>query len=78
MDSSERGALSLVRIIAVLLVVWSLIELGLYWGQCHERNNPKPVELVPVLVRLIPAVFGFVGLIRARSLAAWVCETFDL
>jgi hypothetical protein len=74
----EHGALTLVRLLSVLFVVATIVELGLYWAQCRFANPPQPVHVGPVLVRLIPCLIGFAGLFKARAIAAWVTETLDL
>jgi hypothetical protein len=35
------------------------------------------MELVPVLLRLIPAVLGIVVLVKARALAEWISNILD-
>ncbi len=62
MDAPERGALTLVRLIGGFLVVASILELGLYWAKCSIPKHPVPMESLPVLLRLIPAVTGISGL----------------
>jgi hypothetical protein len=78
MDAPARGALTLVRLIGVTLVVASILELGLYFAECRAPRHPRPVEVAPVLVRLIWAVAGFVILILARRIAAWLSDWLDL
>jgi hypothetical protein len=78
MDAPERGALTLVRLIGVMLVVGAILELGLYYAECHAPKHPQPVELMPVLVRLIWAVLGIVVLARARAIADWISNRLDL
>ena len=78
MEASERGALTLVRLISVLLIVATILELGLYWAECSEPQHRVPVKVVPVLLRLVPSIFGFAGLIKAKALAAWVADKLDL
>jgi hypothetical protein len=77
MDAPERGALTLVRLIGVMLVVATLLELGLYFAECHAPKHPRPVELLPVLGRVIWAVLGLVVLARARAIAAWISNLLD-
>jgi len=67
----------LVRLIGVSLVVASILELGLYWAKCSIPDHKVPVELIPVLLYLIPAVLGFVVLIKARALAEWISNILD-
>jgi hypothetical protein len=78
MEAPERGALTLVRLISVLLVVATILELGLYWAQCRYAKPPLPMHAGPVVERLIPSLFGFAGLIKARAIASWVTEKLDL
>lgn len=78
MDAPERGALTLVRLIGVMLVVWTIFDLGLYWAKCASPKNPVPMEVVPVVLKLIPSVIGTVVLIKARALAEWVSNMLDL
>jgi hypothetical protein len=78
MDEPKRGALTLVRLIGVLLVVWTLLELALYWAECSNPKQPAPVQMVPVLLKSIPALIGLVILIKARAIAEWISNTLDL
>ena len=77
MEAPERGGLTLVRLIGVTLVVATILELGLYWAKCSIPDHKVPVELIPVLMRLIPAVLGVVVLIKARALAEWISNILD-
>ena len=77
MDAPERGALTLVRLIGVMLVVATILELGLYWAKCSVPAHRVPVELVPVLLRLIPAVLGIILLIKARAVADWLSDFLE-
>ena len=77
MDAPARGALTLVRLIGVLLVVASLLELGLYWAKCANPRHPVPVEVLPVAIRLIPAALGLGVLIKARVIAEWISDLLD-
>ena len=78
MDAPERGALMLVRLIGVLFVIASILELGLYWAKCSIPKHPVPVEAIPCTLRLIPAAIGFVILIKARAISEWISNTLDL
>jgi hypothetical protein len=77
MDAPERGALTLVRLIGVMLVVATIFELGLYLAKCYMPNHRMPVEPVPVLLNLIPAVLGLVVLAKARAIAEWISNILD-
>jgi hypothetical protein len=78
MEAHERGGLTLVRLIGVMLVVGTILELGLYWAKCSIPSHKVPVELIPVLLRLIPAALGIVVLVKARAIADWISNTLDL
>ena len=77
MDAPERGGLTLVRLIGVMLIVATILELGLYWAKCSIPEHKVPVEVIPVVLRLIPAVLGVVVLIKARALAEWISNILD-
>src|SRR5580698_5788990 len=77
MDALERGALTLVRLIGVTFVVATILELGLYWAECSIPEHKAPLGLVPTLLRLIPAVLGFVILLKARAIAEWISNILD-
>ena len=67
------------RIIGVMLVVATFFELGLYWAECaYHKPAPLKAELIPCLWKLIPALLGFVVLLKARALAEWVSDRLDL
>ena len=78
MDAPERGALMLVRLIGVLFVVASLLELGLYWAECANPKHPVPVEKISCVLRLIPAAIGLVILIKAKAIAEWISDKLGL
>ena len=67
----------LVRLIGGLLVVASILELGLYWAKCSIPKHPMPVEVIPVLLKLIPAALGLVVLLKARAIAGWISNILD-
>lgn len=78
MEAPPRGALTLVRLIGVLCVVITILELGLYWARCSIPGHRQPVQLSPVLLRLIPAAAGLLLLARARAIAEWISNILDL
>lgn len=77
MDAPERGALTLVRLIGVMLVIATVLDLGLYWAKCANPKHPAPVEIIPVVLKSIPSVIGIVILIKARALAKWISDLLD-
>ncbi len=76
MESPERGALMLVRFVAVALIGWSFLETALYVVLCHHQG--LRIELLPCVTRSLPFLAGLVMLIKARPLAVWVAEKLDL
>jgi hypothetical protein len=76
MDAPERGALMLVRFIALALIGWAIAELALYWIICH--HDSKPMEIFPCLVKSLPLLAGVAMLIKAKPLAEWVSDKLDL
>ncbi len=77
MDAPERGALTLVRLVGVMLVVATILDLGLYWAKCSMPSHPVPMEAIPIILKLIPAVLGLVVLIMARAIAEWISNILD-
>jgi len=67
----------LVRLIGGLLLVASVLLLGLYWAVCSLAKPPAPLEVIPCLLKLIPATLGFFVLVRAKSIAEWVSNLLD-
>jgi hypothetical protein len=76
MDSPERGALMLVRIIALALIGWAVAEIALHWVVCRRHNLPP--EIIPLIVKSLPLLAGAVILIRSRAIAEWVSDRLDL
>jgi hypothetical protein len=75
MDAPDRGALMLVRFIAVALIGASVVELALYW--VIAQHNHAPMETFPCILKSIPAVLGVVILIKARAVAEWISNKLD-
>jgi hypothetical protein len=75
MDAPERGALMLVRFIALSLMSVTVVELVLYWALRSAHH--APLEIFPLVWKSIPFVLGVVMLIRARALAQWVSDWLE-
>jgi hypothetical protein len=75
MDEPDRGALMLVRFIAVALIGVSVVEIALYWVVSSSRHIP--METLPCVLKSIPAVLGLVILIKARVIAEWISNKLD-
>ncbi len=75
MDAPHRGALMLVRFIAVALIGLGVIELSLSWIQSSTRH--MPMRTFDFVLPAILVVLGGVGLFKANSLAEWVSNKLD-
>ncbi len=65
----------LVRFIAIGLIGLSVLELGLYGGECFVHH--QPVQVFHAVLLFIPFVLGIVIFARARAIAEWISNTFD-
>jgi hypothetical protein len=84
MDAPERGALMLVRFIAVSLIGITVVEIALYWvvngdhgGIVNHPYHPPPIKIFPYVLRSVPALLGVVILIKAKTLAEWISNKLD-
>jgi small-conductance mechanosensitive channel len=75
MEAPERGALMLVRIIAVALISWTTVELALYW--VVTNHNHTPMKISACLIRALPLLLGIIVFIKSKSLAHWVSDLLD-
>ena len=76
MEANERGALMLVRFIAVALIGWATIDLVLYIVTC--RHRVLPVEIFPCVLKSLPFCAGVLVLVKARVIAEWLADKLDL
>jgi len=65
----------LVCFIAIALVGYGLLEMGLYWGECLAHKHP--VKIVRFAFPAVPLVAGMVFLIRAKSIANWISDKLE-
>jgi len=81
MDSSERGALGLVRLVAACIIVVGLLDGGMYFTQylmpyAAQHHTPSqhlpPVNILRVIGDSIPIIAGIVMLIKSRAIAEWL------
>jgi hypothetical protein len=75
MDAPDRGALMLVRFIAVALICVTVVELALYWA--IAQHNHTALEIFPCVLKSIPAVLGVIILIKAKAVAEWISNKLD-
>jgi hypothetical protein len=75
MDASDRGALMLVRFIAIVLMGFGLIDLGLHWIESFVHH--ASMQTFDFVLPSICFVLGIVVLIKASSIAEWVSNRLD-
>ncbi len=76
MEAPERGALMLVRFIALALIGWTITEISLY--MVVNRHNGQPIQVLPCVIRCLPLLAGSAMLVKARAVAQWLAEKLDL
>ena len=65
----------LVRLVAVAFMGWTLLDVALYWFVCS--HDKKTMEMIPCVIKSLPALVGLVILIRSKSLAEWISNLLD-
>lgn len=75
MDAPHRGALMLVRFVAVALIGLGVIVLSLSWIQSSTHHTPmRALDFVLPAILLVLGIFFF---IKADALAEWVSNKLD-
>jgi hypothetical protein len=85
MESPERGALGLVRLVAICLLALGLLDATLYFTQYlmplvnahnhHTQDQPAaPLNILRVILDAIPVIIGIAVLIKAKAIAEWLSE----
>jgi hypothetical protein len=84
MESSQRGALGLVRLVAGCCIVVGLLDAGLYFTQyLHLFSTPghpvsrPPLNILRLLLDSVPIIIGIVIFIKARAIAEWVSDLIE-
>lgn len=75
MDVLERGARTIVWLIAGALILWTVMDLSLY--VIVQLHNEKPVEVLPCVLNSIPLLVGIVLLIKTKSIVHWICDKLE-
>jgi hypothetical protein len=75
MDASQRGALMLVRFVAVAITGLGLLVEGLYVAGNLVRH--LAIGKVHCALLAIPPVLGIVLLARSRAVAEWLSDKLD-
>ena len=73
MDASERGAMMLVRFVAVALILLSVAVIALAFA----ASRTIPVEVLPCVLKGLPGLAGLIMLVKARALAEWLDDLLD-
>ncbi len=76
MDEPPRGALILVCFSAAAVASVSALVLLLYLAEQHQHRLPPGIIHTTFLS--LPIVFGIVILVRARAVAEWISNKFDI
>jgi len=66
----------LVRFTATGLIGLGVLEPGLYGADCFLHR--QPVQVLHCVLLLIPLVLGIVIFARARAVAEWISNKFDV
>lgn len=77
MESSERGALSLVRLVAACLIIIGLLDVGLYLTKCFAPGHHVPVNFLKVFLDFVPGLLGIVVLIKSKAIAEWLSDMIE-
>ena len=64
----------LVHFTAIGLIGLSLLELGLYGGECFVHH--QPIQIFHAVLLFIPFGLGIVVLAKARAVAEWISNKF--
>ena len=75
MEAPQRGALILVRFTAIGLIGLSVLEFGLYMGECLMHR--QPIRVLHGTLLFIPFLLGIVLFAKARPIAEWISNTFE-
>jgi hypothetical protein len=76
MDAPQRGALMLVRFVAVTIIGMSMLMEGLYVADSLVHH--VPVRKLHCALLTIPSVLGIVILVRSKPVAEWLSDKLDI
>ncbi|HXB58162.1 MAG TPA: hypothetical protein VNU95_01275 [Candidatus Acidoferrales bacterium] len=77
MESFQRGALSLVRLVAACLIMVGLLDVCLYLTKCFTPHHRVPVNYLIVLLDFIPGLIGITILVKAKAIAEWLSDMME-
>ena len=74
MESSQRGALSLVRLVAGCFIVFGLLDACLYFTQWLHPEHRAPLNILRIIIDSIPIIIGVVMFIKSKAITEWVSD----
>lgn len=74
MESSQRGALSLVRLVAGCIIVVGVLDACLYFTQWLQPQHRAPLNILRLILDSIPIIIGTVILIKSKAIAEWLSD----
>ena len=88
MESPQRGALALVRLVAVCVILVGVLDAGTYLTQYvipyyehHQRlehaQPPAPLKIWRLALDAIPLIVGLGILVKARAIAEWLLDMIE-
>ncbi|HTR40679.1 MAG TPA: hypothetical protein VMH87_03610 [Pseudomonadales bacterium] len=84
MESSQRGALGLVRLIACCLIVLGVLDAGLYFTEylhvfssSGHKEPSQPLNILRIILDSLPIIAGIVVFIKSRAIAEWLSELIE-
>lgn len=64
-----------VRFTATALIGLSVLELGLYGGQCYVHH--QPVGILHAMLLFLPFILGIGVFFKAHAVAEWISNKLD-
>jgi hypothetical protein len=81
MESSQRGALALVRLVAVCIILVGVMDAGMYLTQyvapIFKHQPPAPLSIFRLTLDAIPLIVGIVILVKAKAVAEWLADMIE-
>ena len=75
MNPYYRISLMVCRIVAAGFMIVAILDLALYWVQCHNAHTPLGIGRSVYLC--IPLVIGIVLLVKSSALARRLADYLD-
>ena len=65
----------LVRVIALGLLGWTMVNFALYLA--ITRHDHAEMQVIPCLIKFLPGLVGIILLLKARALAEWIADQLE-